>query len=308
MAVDIYAGLSVKAEIRVQHVQTKREIEATLAAMGLSPRKRFGQHFLIDGNLMRRLIDCAELEPDDVVLEAGGGTGGLTDLLVGRVGHAVCVEIDRQFFALLEDRFAGRGDITLVPGDVLESKHTVRKEVIDAVAARCGRGQAAKLVSNLPYSIATPLLMNLLVDHPMFRTLCFTVQAEVAERLTAAPGCREYGPLSVVVQTLAAAETIAHVPPSAFWPRPAVASSLIRMEVREAPPIAANEAHAFAGFVRGVFDHRRKTLRSALRYVADAEACTRVFAGVDASRRPESFSPKEWLDVFRMINEPDGRR
>lgn len=295
--------------MKIEHVQTKREITELLASVGAKPRKRLGQHFLIDGNLMRRLADEAAITPNDLVLEVGPGTGGLTDLLLTRAGRLVCVEIDRGMFDILSARMADvravrtdTTDVTLLHIDVLASKHRLATDVdrilrgFDMSTSDTG---CVKLVANLPYQIATPLVMNLLLDYPQVRQLCFTVQAEVGERITAGPNCKAYGPLSIVSQTLCSIDLLARIPPQAFWPAPAVDSVMIRMQVGELPFSNREALRQFASLVRGVFEHRRKTLRSALRYVLDDAACERVCDQVDSSRRAESFTIDEWLGIHR---------
>jgi 16S rRNA (adenine1518-N6/adenine1519-N6)-dimethyltransferase len=313
----------------MEHVQTKRQIEQTLAAAGLHPRKRFGQHFLIDGNLMRRLVDSAELTPDDLVLEVGPGTGGLTDLLARRAGHVVCVEIDRDLAAILGERFRDAINVTLIQGDVLQGKHHLTPEVAAAIrdcaippgrvphrlrwgteeseapspAPRGGAPTtgAIKLVSNLPYQVATPLVMNLLIDHPRVRRMCFTVQAEVAERITAEPGGKDYGPLSILCQCLCTIATIARIGPHCFWPAPAVDSVMLRLDVRDHALVERGELPAFAAFVRSAFDHRRKQLRTALKHVLGDENPPVWPAGFDATRRPEQLPIHEWLTLYRSV-------
>ena len=328
-------------------VQTQREIRALLDAGGLRPRKRFGQHFLIDGNLMRRLVRAAEPGPDDVVLEVGGGTGGLTDLLIGRVAHVVCVEVDTHLHALLADRFRDpirNHQLTLLHGDVLEGKHRISAEVLKAVKnswerrPSCKtRGGQVKLVANLPYSVVTPLVMNLLVDEPMVRRLVFTVQAEVGERLTAQPGIKAYGPLSILAQGLCRIKIIARVSARSFWPRPAIDSLMLRMDVlpggptsstvsleqRESLPSPSSSPlpslplspllsglqsdrealRRFAAFVRATFDHRRKTLRVALGYVLDQRQRDRICQRIDGTRRPEVLNLQEWQAIFETLND-----
>ena len=204
----------------MQHVQTKREITELLSEAGMRPRKRFGQHFLIDGNLMRRLCEAGEVTKNDRVLEVGGGTGGLTDLLVETAADVICVEVDQRLCGILESRFAARANFRVVHGDVLESKHRLNAEVIQAVR-REPRSDGVKLVANLPYQIATPLVMNLVLDHPEVTRLVFTVQREVADRLMACPGTKAYGPVSIVTQLLCKVEIVATLSPDVFWPRPA---------------------------------------------------------------------------------------
>jgi len=280
----------------MDRVQTKTEIEHTLAAAGRRPQKRFGQHFLIDGNLMRRLVECAELSPDDTVLEVGPGTGGLTDLLVPRVRRVVAVEIDRSMHAILSDRFREASRFTLVLGDVLEGKHRVASAVVKALSDNAAGG--FKLVANLPYQVATPLILNLLVQFPQVRRFCFTVQAEVGERITAEPATREYGPLGILCQSLCNIATIARLRPQCFWPAPHVDSVMLRLDVRDHPLVPRADVAAFSEFVRGVFEHRRKQLRKALAFVIGGELPA-VPEGFDFSRRPEELGIHEWLTLYR---------
>lgn len=284
--------------MNTEHVQTKREIMELLSAVGVRPCKRLGQHFLIDGNLMRRLAASAELDPADLVLEVGAGTGGLTDLLVGRARKVACVEIDDNLLGILEDRFRDADNMLLIRGDILESKHRIMSEVASAIRSYDGGPTgSAKLVANLPYQAATPLIMNLLLDYSQVRRLCFTVQAEVGERITSGPNCKAYGPLSIFSQLICEIQTVARVPPEAFWPRPSVASVMLRMDAVRTSIADREELHRFTTLVRGAFEHRRKTLRSTLAYSVDEPTRDRVCRSFDASRRPESFSPSEWLEI-----------
>ena len=249
---------------------------------------------------MRRLVEAAELDSNDSVLEVGGGTGGLTDLLADRAGRVTCVEIDDQLHGILQERFAHRPHVRLVRGDILESKHKLNPQVSEAITGDSHAGKV-KLVANLPYQIATPLLMNLLVGYPQVSRLVFTVQREVADRITAQSNRKQYGPLSILVQLLSRVETIATLSPDVFWPRPTVESSMIRIDVGSSPFADGNEVRRFAALVRGTFDHRRKTLRSALGYVLDKPRRDRLCESIDATRRPESLSIEEWLALFRRL-------
>jgi 16S rRNA (adenine1518-N6/adenine1519-N6)-dimethyltransferase len=287
----------------VDHVQTRREIEGLLRSAGLRPRKRFGQHFLIDGNLMRRLVDSAEIEPEDTILEVGPGTGGLTDLLAVRARRVVAVELDRDLHALLQERFRNAPHVELICGDVLRRKHEVSPHVTD----RLSRVESTvtgdiKLVANLPYHVATPLILNVLIHHPQVRRLCFTVQAEVGERMIAQPPSKAFGPLAVVTQLLCRVAPLARIPPEAFWPRPAVDSVMLRLDVGEPPFEPPAALRAFAGFVRGVFEHRRKTMRAALGYVVDADTRDRLCDEIDGRRRAETLAVDEWVALFRRFN------
>lgn len=292
----------------IAHVQTKREIQAALASAGLRPRKRFGQHFLIDGNLMRRLVESAELSSADTVLEVGPGTGGLTDLLVQQARHVLAVEIDRDLHALLENRFRTNDRFRLIQGDVLECKHRIRSDVAQLIAGAWEPRDAnpagpVKLVANLPYQIATSLIVNLLVGFPRVRRLCFTVQAELGERMTAGPSTKDYGPLSIVTQALSKVHAVSRIGPQAFWPAPTVHSVMMRVDVSGEPLRAGDEAAGFARLVRHVFEHRRKKLRSALSLALGDDAYRRVRDHVPEELRPEALSVTEWIELFRRCRE-----
>ncbi|MHC5111150.1 MAG: 16S rRNA (adenine(1518)-N(6)/adenine(1519)-N(6))-dimethyltransferase RsmA [Planctomycetota bacterium] len=242
--------------MKPEHVQTKSEIQQYLEAAGMRPRKRFGQHFLIDGNLMRRLVQLADLEERDTVIEVGPGTGGLTDLLVGKVSRLICVEIDRDLHALISSRYADRAGVRVILGDALAGKHEINAELVDELDRAAGEDRPVKLVANLPYQAATPLVMNLLVDYPQVVRLCFSVQAEVGMRMMAKPGGRDYGPLSIICQWLARVEVATRVPPEAFWPRPAVDSVLMNLVAKDAAKPGCTTAREFALMVRSIFEHR----------------------------------------------------
>lgn len=286
----------------VEHVQTKLEIRALLGSAGIRPRKRFGQHFLIDGNLMRRLVSCAELRQEDRVLEVGPGTGGLTDLLAEAVNEVLCVEVDRDLQELLAARFAGVPQVQLIRGDILESKHRLRGDVaawLESVTLP-PTGEV-KLVANLPYQVATPLVMNLLLNFARVRRMCFTVQAEMGDRILSGPGTRDYGPISIIVALLADAAIVARLPPSVFWPAPEVDSVMLRLDVREPSLIPEDKRSSFATFLRSVFDHRRKTLRAALGYALKETERDKICEGMDSMRRPEAVHPMEWLSIFLSL-------
>jgi len=253
---------------------------------------------------MRRLVEAAEVAKDDLILEVGAGTGGLTDLLVRRAGRVLAVEIDRDLTGILEDRFGDAANFRLIQGDILRTKHVIMPEAADEIRkCSASRGGCVKLVANLPYQSATPLVMNLLVDFPQVRRLCFTVQAEVGERILAGPNCKAYGPLGIIAQTLCTIETVARIGPQAFWPRPLVDSVMLRMIVQQSPFAEHNEVPRFAALVRGAFTHRRKTLRSALAYVLDKPASDRLGEAYDATRRPEQVPVGEWLAISRAVHE-----
>ena len=275
-----------------------------LASVGLSPRHRYGQNFLIDLNLMRKVVEASGLQPADTVLEVGCGTGSLTEMLLAAGAYVVGVEIDHGLQDLLRSRLGENARFSLVAGDVLAGKHQINPDVL----AELGRHAPAapgqyKLVANLPYQVATPLLMELLYVQPRFGRLTCTIQKEVGERLSAAPDTEAYGPISVIAATLADVRLVATFPPTAFWPRPKVESVLVDIKPSSDPPIAAPEIPAFVEFVRGSFLHRRKTIKNVLQTLIGRIAASAVLAGADINpqTRPEALGPPAWRNLFERF-------
>jgi 16S rRNA (adenine1518-N6/adenine1519-N6)-dimethyltransferase len=238
-------------------MQTLSEIKELLESRGLSPRKSMGQNFLVDQNLIRKLVDSARVGAGDLVLEVGPGTGTLTEELLSRGCAVVAVELDRGLAALLRERLGGRAGFTLIEGDALEGKRAINPEAARALGRR-----PFKLVANLPYGAATPLMLALLVEHPECAGMWVTIQREVADRLLARPGGKEYGAISVVAQAMCEVSRIASLPPECFWPRPDVTSAMVSL-VRRAEPLTA-DARGLAEFAQGVFTKRRKQLGAVL--------------------------------------------
>ncbi len=284
-------------------VQTKRDIEAMLTSIGMHPRKMFGQNFLIDGNLMRLLVKSADITPDDRVLEVGGATGGLTDLLAKLSTSLYVVEIDRELAVVLKERFEHCAHMTILNADVLHQKHTLHETVGDWVKDEQGiKPRPVKLVANLPYEVATLIVMNLIIDYPMVSRLCFTVQLEVGQRISASMNTKEYGPLSIIAQTLCDVETVARVPSSAFWPRPKIDSAIMRLTRKPSPFTTREQQDSFVTVVRRSFEHRRKTLRSAMSYFLASEVCEQICQAFDGQRRPQTLSAEEWVSLSRLVS------
>ena len=281
--------------------QTKHEIQAILARAGSGPRQRFGQNFMIDQNLVRLVADAGQVAPGDVVIEVGPGTGTLTEELLSRGVDVVAVEIDRDLAAALRERLASNPHFSLIEGDALAGKHEINEALRARLAAvsRTSRPDArpVKLVANLPYNIASPLVIDLLIEG--VDLLAFTVQKEVADRLRAPAGADAYGPLSVIAQLLSRVEVLRTLPPQAFWPPPKIDSALVRLtrDDRLGPV-----ARGFARFIHQLFSFRRKTLRRALAQ-AGYDDVERVLAAqqTDPQLRPEVLTPEQLLALFRAV-------
>lgn len=238
-------------------MQTLSEIKSLLAERGLRPRHRLGQNFLHDHNLLRKLIEAAKIEPGEVVLEVGPGTGTLTEALLDAGARVVACEIDRDLAALLRERLADEQRFTLIEDDCLASKHALSADVLAAL-----RAQRFKLVANLPYQIASPLIATLLSDHLECTGLFITIQREVADRIIAPPGGKDYGSLTVICQALADIERVAICPPTCFWPQPKVTSAMLALQRKSfagqpTPPFAPRSLSAF---LHRLFSKRRKQL------------------------------------------------
>jgi 16S rRNA (adenine1518-N6/adenine1519-N6)-dimethyltransferase len=308
--------------------QTKHEIQSLLAGAGTEPRHRFGQNFMIDQNLVRLVADAGGIGADDLVIEVGPGTGTLTEELLARGARVVAVEIDRDLAGLLRERFAGNDRFALIEGDALAGKHALNAELLERIdAARREpspqpargqppipltspgapgegvRGWAVKLVANLPYNIASPLVIELLIAG--VEVLAFVVQKEVGDRLRAKEGSDDYGPLTVMAQMLSRVEFLRKLPPAAFWPAPKIDSALIRMT--RADRLGAR-AGAFSRFVHQVFSGRRKTLRKALVTAElDADAIL-AKVGLDPQRRAEELSPETFWAMFEAAGAAGSRQ
>ncbi len=283
------------------HTQTT--LRRMLDQAGYAPRKRFGQHFLIDRNLMEKLLATAEVQAADCVVEVGTGTGSLTTLLARRAGRVVTAEIDEGLARLAAEQLAGAANVTLVVGDALASKSELSPRLLEALRQAVNDGLRLKLVANLPYDIATPLLMNLLVGSLPIERMCFTVQYEVGERLFGSPATNDYGPVSVLTQLLADGRIVCRVPPRAFWPAPKVDSAMVRLDVDRSRLTIDGDRSRFATFVRQMFQHRRKTLlRNARQAGIDGLTDSMlVKMGLETAVRPEALTPTQWLALFLAL-------
>jgi 16S rRNA (adenine1518-N6/adenine1519-N6)-dimethyltransferase len=283
-------------------MQTLAQIREMLESRGLSPRKSLGQNFLIDHNLIAKLIDAAKehagLGAGSVVLEIGPGTGVLTEALLERGARVVACELDRGLAALLRETLGGRfgaDQFTLVEGDCLESKHALNPAVIEAVKAYAGDGSFT-LIANLPYGAATPAMMTLLADHPACNGVFVTIQQEVADRMLARAHSKEYGPLSVLVAATCRGWQVAKLPPECFWPRPGVHSAMVAA-VRAQGLVPMGEARALVDFAQSLFEQRRKQIGSVLARQGKREI--EWPAGIAPTNRAEELSPAQFVELMR---------
>ena len=250
--------------------QTLSYLRNLLDERGIKPKNKLGQNFLIDINLLDLLLRSAELTPADLVVEVGTGSGSLTARLAELAGSVLSVELDRDFYELAKEMIGARANVAILNADILAGKNELNPGVLSAIAEHQQKSDITqlKLVANLPYAVATPLITNFLLSELPFERMVVTVQWEIAARLTAPPGIKDYGALAVLVQSLADVEIIRRLPPSVFWPRPQVDSAFVLIRpnaaLRAQVTSTLGDVYRFRHFLRDLYVHRRKNLRGAL--------------------------------------------
>lgn len=277
---------------------------------GIHPTTRHGQNFLIDLNLLDILLDAAAIGPDDVVLEIGTGMGSLTTRMAESAGAVITVEIDPRLHQMAYEELIDYDNVTMLLQDALHNKNNFAPEVIAAVRAEMAKGprRQFKLVANLPYNVATPILSNLLTFDPPPVAMVATIQKELAERMVAAPGTKDYSALSIWMQALAEIEIVRLMPPQVFWPKPKVHSAIVKIVPNADKRGRIVDLPFFHEFVRNLFLYRRKFLRSVLIHTVQDYLDK---AAVDEILGEFQFGPDvraEQLDVETFIALADAVR
>ncbi|AMV40700.1 16S rRNA (adenine(1518)-N(6)/adenine(1519)-N(6))-dimethyltransferase RsmA [Planctomyces sp. SH-PL62] len=288
--------------------QTQSYLRGLFRRRGLSPRHRLGQNFLIDLNIHDVIVEQAGVGPDDVVLEVGPGAGALTALMAERGARVLAVEVDPGMAELTAEAVAESPNARVLNIDALASKHLIAPEVLEALD-QIREGRPYRLVANLPYNIATPLIMNLLVDDAHRpASMVVTIQKELGERMIAAPGAPDNSALSILIQALAEVEIARILPPSVFWPRPKVDSAVVVIRPVAEKREAVGDLAWFHRFVRDVFLHRRKNLRVVLSKLApegiakaDVDAVLES-VGIDGRLRAEALEVPRWIALAQALH------
>lgn len=224
---------------------------------GFNFQKKFGQNFLIDSNILHKIIASAEITRDDCVIEIGPGIGTMTQYLAENAGEVIAVEIDKNLIPILGETLSEYDNVTIINEDIL-------KVDINKLAEEKNSGRPVKVVANLPYYITTPIIMGLFEGHVPLSSITIMVQKEVADRMQVGPGTKDYGALSLAVQYYAEPEVMMNVPPTCFMPRPNVGSSVIRLTRYDRPPVEVKNEKMLFSIIRAAFNQRRKTLANAL--------------------------------------------
>jgi 16S rRNA (adenine1518-N6/adenine1519-N6)-dimethyltransferase len=256
----------------------------------IRPKKSLGQHFLHDENIARKMISAVRPERTDVILEIGPGEGMLTKHLASRVGRLIAVEIDRRAVERLKESFAG-GEVEVLHSDILD---------VDLVALQSRVGQQVRVVGNIPYHITSPILFHVLDHRTTVQDATLMIQKEVAVRIVARPGSKDYGILSVLCQFFADVKKLFDVSPNAFFPKPRVMSSVVRLVPLLKPRFPVVDEEFFRAMVRAVFGKRRKTLRNSLQYFVAGSDLALPPSG-ELQKRPEDLSVEELVGLSNAI-------
>jgi 16S rRNA (adenine1518-N6/adenine1519-N6)-dimethyltransferase len=289
-------------------MHTKSQIQQLLLSADVRPNKRFGQHFLIDLNLMRLLIDTADIQKNDVVLEVGPGTGSLTAGIAERAGFCVAVEIDAVLADIARTQLADKTNIEIIAADALKNKFEIDPFVIDALNRACSKYKGRLLlVSNLPYVAATPIMLNLVTSAIVADAMFVTVQKEVANRMTAIPGTKTYGIMSILLAATGDIRHIRTLKPTVFWPQPQVDSAMISY-TRDAEKLKAIKSIEMLSRIAGGFlRHRRKMLKSCCKLVSGElkkiDNWPEIFdqCGIDPGLRPDHLTPEQFVAIANLV-------
>lgn len=280
---------------------TPKEI---LHQYGIKPNKKLGQSFLIDINVINRIIGASDISGDDTVVEIGAGIGVMTEGIARKARRVIAVEIDRNLTLVLKDRLGGYDNVEVHSGDILKFDF---KSVAEAHKTKI------RIIGNVPYNISSPLVFRLISFRPVISDFMLMLQKEIVQRLVSVPDNRIYGVPSVILQMFAAAERLFDVPSTCFYPRPKVESAIVRGEFPEKPFVPLQDEIFFTGLVKAAFAQRRKMLINNLKNsrllerLSEAELKSALeAAGIDGKRRGESLSVSEFGNLSNILGRMGG--
>ena len=298
---------------------TKSMLKALLEERGVRVKKQWGQNFLIDQNLLQFIIKTAELSRNDVVLEIGTGTGSLTRLLARNAGHVFAVELDRRLFEIMEETLKDYNNVTTFNKDILKSKHHINPKIVEDIshyihAAPSSENLSVKVISNLPYYISTPVIIDLLQEVLPIKTMVLMLQRDTTDRMKAQPGTRNYGVLSIMTKLFADVKILKKLPPDVFWPVPLVDSTIVKMTVNRHKYVdKIRDFKNFQDVIHAIYVSRRKTLLNSLLSLCSGLGITIVSKETrndlvtileHVGIRPESRG--EELDIEKLIELSNG--
>ncbi|WP_145041187.1 16S rRNA (adenine(1518)-N(6)/adenine(1519)-N(6))-dimethyltransferase RsmA [Paenibacillus sp. Y412MC10] len=286
---------------RIEDISTPRRTKEIISRHGFSFKKSLGQNFLIDQNILYKIVEAAGLDEDKGALEIGPGIGALTEKLAQTAGTVTAVEIDQRLIPILREVLEPYGNVRVHHGDVL------KVDLHELFRQDFGEVSKVSVVANLPYYVTTPILMKLLEEKLPLENIVVMIQKEVAERMAAAPGSKDYGSLSIAVQYYSEPKLVCIVPHTVFIPQPNVESAVIRLAVREQPPVSVEDERFFFEVVQASFAQRRKTIANNLKSrFFPGEGRERLEqllqeAGIEPSRRGETLSIEEYARLSNVL-------
>ncbi len=252
-------------------------------------RKRFGQNFLVDNNIIEKIVSAIVPTPNQNLIEIGPGQGAITGPVLEKCPRLNVIELDRDLIPLLQKKFHQYPELHIHQGDALKTDFSQFYR----------EGKPLRIIGNLPYNISTPLMFHLLSFSGQIRDMYFMLQKEVVTRLAAVPGDKNYGRLSIMVQYYCQVEPLFQVPPTAFRPAPKVESAIVRLLPYPEPPYPADDLQLLSRLVRACFQQRRKTMRNTLKHMLNAEQLEQL--GIDLTRRPETLSVEDFVVLSNQI-------
>ena len=275
------------------HPTLLQQVKAFLRANRTSPKKQLSQHFLINPEVLSIIVDAGEVTKADVVIEIGAGLGCLTTVLADHAKTVIAIEVDTLFYEELESQFSTRNNITILQADILKLE----------LSSLFQLNTKPKVIANLPYGITSPILWKLLEHSNLFDCCVLMMQREVAERIVATPGGKEYGALTIGVSYYADTALIEVLSPENFYPAPKVDSALLKLSMREKPRVKVNDEAHFFRVVRETFRGRRKMLKNSLRRFASQEKLNAVFEELQIApqRRPETLDITEFANLADLL-------
>lgn len=291
----------------VMHLGNPTNTIAVLNRYGFSFQKKFGQNFLIDENVVEKIVRDAGVTKDDFVLEIGPGIGTMTQILCENAREVVAVEIDDKLIPILmEDTLSWYDNVTVIHEDIL------KLDIVKLAHERNG-GKPIKVVANLPYYITTPIIMGLFESHVPLDSITIMVQKEVADRMQVGPGTKDYGALSLAVQYYAKPQILLNVPASCFMPRPNVDSAVIQLTRYEKPPVEVADEHLMFRLIRASFNQRRKTMTNSVGNSPELSVSKEQMAaalekcGLSATVRGEALTLAQFAELANVLSEDTGK-
>lgn len=283
--------------------QTRSHLMSLFREHGFNPRTDLGQNFLIDINLVEFAVRAADISKDDLILEVGTGTGGMTTFLAAQAAHVVSVEVDPKMFSLATHVTRNCHNITLINRDILHNKNTLSPEIVALLRQEIHRrpdGQF-KLVANLPYNVATPVISNLVASDLPWSAIVATIQLELGEKMIAEPRTSSYSALSVWLQSQCSVQIIRRLPPQVFWPRPKVHSAIVSLRRHDGRGGRIEDRPFFLDFIRRLFHQRRKLMRTVLCGMYRKQLSKTDVDAVLAELGQGSKSRADQLDVTTLL-------